>query len=81
MMFYSAIAATELAPPYYLTEAQYEDQVNMVFERYNDNANYVSYLVTASQHCYTPMDITYSADTTGKKHSARCTRDARTTGC
>lgn len=41
----SAIAATEQAPPFSLTAAQYEDQVNVIFEGYNELPNYVSFLV------------------------------------
>jgi hypothetical protein len=40
--------------------------VNKIFERYNKQPNYVSYLITSSQHCYFPSSLTYTADTTGK---------------
>lgn len=39
--------------------------MNKVFERYNAQPNYVSYLVTSSQHCYFPASLTYTADTSG----------------
>ena len=70
MSFYAAIAATEPVDPgspYVLTENEYENEVNKVFGRYNEQPNYVSYLVTSTQHCYFPSGITYTADTTGTK--------------
>ncbi len=71
MAFYSAIAATNLVPPFYLTPSEYENEVNQVFERYNAHANYVSYLVTGSQHCYYPFSLYSTADTTGTTGNGR----------
>jgi hypothetical protein len=65
MSFYSAVAASFETTPLVLTPAEYEDAVNVIFERYNISPNYVSYFVTSSQHCYLPYSLMMTTDTTG----------------
>jgi hypothetical protein len=64
MSFYAAVAASFENNPE-ITPAEYENDVNVIFERYNKNPNYVSYLVTGTEHCYYPFNLMYTADTTG----------------
>ena len=37
--------------------------VNDIFETYNTLPNFVTYLIDGTQHCFTPYDLFYTADT------------------
>ena len=53
--YYAGVAATSLERPLYISKAAYTDAMNVLLKGYSErHANYVSFVVTASQHCYTP---------------------------
>jgi hypothetical protein len=69
--YYAGVAATSLERPLYISKAAYTDAMNVLLKGYSErHANYVSFVVTASQHCYTPYSLMYTADTTGPKGNA-----------
>ena len=62
--FYVAVAATEPVRPLVLTPTAFYDAVNDIFSVYNaENPNFLSFLVSGGQHCFTPINLMY--DTTG----------------
>jgi hypothetical protein len=65
MAYYTSVAASFHDLPLYLTSAEFENAVNVILERYNKNENYVSYLVTGTQHCFLPYNLMMTTDTTG----------------
>ena len=60
--FYIAIAVTTNSERKLITPSQFYDDVNDIFELYNTNTNFITYLVDGYQHCFTNMDIYYTAD-------------------
>jgi hypothetical protein len=64
--FYVAIGFTTDTGAFITPEIFYQD-VNQIFAAYNQNPNFVSYLVDGGQHCFTPADVYYTADGLGPK--------------
>jgi hypothetical protein len=64
--FYVAVGVTNPDVAANITEAQFYNEVNKIFERYNKNTNFVNYMVNGGKHCYTPDAVVYTADTTGQ---------------
>jgi len=50
--------------PIGLTKNAFADEMNEMLEIYDTHKNYVSYVVTSNQHCYTPFSLFYEADAT-----------------
>lgn len=49
-----------------ITPSQFYDDVNLVFSWYNkNNANFITYLIDGDQHCFTPLDLVFTADGLG----------------
>lgn len=67
MGFYTGIATTEHTLPLSPTPST-PNELNLILERYNDQPNDVSYLVTGHQHCYTPHDELAQTDRTGAEY-------------
>ena len=73
--YYSGVAATDsysfdpfvlnVTKPLFLTTAEFCDGMNEIFKGYNELDNYISFVVTSSQHCYTPYSLMYTATTMG----------------
>lgn len=59
--FYSSIAFS-MNMSAAITPAQFYNDVNTIFEGYNSNPNFLTYLVDGDQHCFTPSNLYYSAD-------------------
>lgn len=41
--------------------------VNEIFAVYNNEPNFLTYLVDGPQHCFSPMDVFYTADAKGPR--------------
>lgn len=65
--FYIAIGLTSSNVSAAITPTEFYDGVNDIFELYNPESNFVSYLVDGSQHCFTPSNVYYTADDKGPK--------------
>jgi len=63
--YYSAIAAT-FGDQVWLSGSEYYQELNGVWERYAQHGNFINYMVTGTQHCYTNSDLLFSADTASK---------------
>lgn len=73
--FYIAIGASTPNTTASITPAEFYNQVNQIFELYNPNDNFVSYLVNGNQHCFTPSSVYYSADDMGPKDNGATTSE------
>jgi hypothetical protein len=76
--FYIAVGALTPDSTAAITPEEFYTEVNEVFERYNSNPNFVHFMVTGSQHCFTPMNVVYRADTTGPMGDASSGQPAMT---
>eukprot|EP00603_Paraphysomonas_imperforata_P003403 CAMPEP_0114428196 /NCGR_PEP_ID=MMETSP0103-20121206/8794_1 /TAXON_ID=37642 ORGANISM="Paraphysomonas imperforata, Strain PA2" /NCGR_SAMPLE_ID=MMETSP0103 /ASSEMBLY_ACC=CAM_ASM_000201 /LENGTH=442 /DNA_ID=CAMNT_0001597391 /DNA_START=29 /DNA_END=1357 /DNA_ORIENTATION=- len=65
--FYIAIGATTPNTTAAITPTEFYNGVNDIFELYNPQSNFVSYLVDGGQHCFTPSSVYYTADSMGPK--------------
>jgi hypothetical protein len=63
--FYQAIHVSWNGVPDVLTANFYYQRLSEIVGPYSKNPNYVSYLVTSNQHCYTPFDLLYHYDAAG----------------
>jgi len=64
--FYAAVALS-MGLPAAQTPAEFYDSVNDIFEGYNVHPNFLTYLVSGDQHCFTPMSLYYTADAVSNK--------------
>eukprot|EP00604_Paraphysomonas_vestita_P003633 CAMPEP_0174820236 /NCGR_PEP_ID=MMETSP1107-20130205/3928_1 /TAXON_ID=36770 /ORGANISM="Paraphysomonas vestita, Strain GFlagA" /LENGTH=376 /DNA_ID=CAMNT_0016035169 /DNA_START=214 /DNA_END=1344 /DNA_ORIENTATION=+ len=64
--FYTAVGLS-MGLPALETPAEFYDKVNTIFEAYNTNPNFLTYLVSGDQHCFTPMSLYYTADAVSNK--------------
>lgn len=62
MSFYVAIGLTTPNSTAAITPEIFYDDVNTIFEGYNVNNNFLTYLVNGDQHCFSPLDLFYTAD-------------------
>lgn len=63
--FYVAIAVS-MNVSAAITPAQFYTDINEIFGAYNKaNKNFLTYLVDGAQHCFTPLDLVYTADGLG----------------
>lgn len=62
MSFYVAVGLSMNMTAAITPEIFYDD-VNTIFEGYNTHPNFLTYLVDGDQHCFTPMNLYYSAGT------------------
>jgi predicted transport protein len=63
--FYVAIAVS-MNVSAVITPEQFYADLNEIFGAYNKgNKNFVTYLVDGPQHCFTPLDVVYTADGLG----------------
>lgn len=63
--FYIAIGVSMNTTAVITPEEFYSD-VNEIFGTYNKaNSNFITYLVNGPQHCFTPLDVVYTADGLG----------------
>lgn len=62
MSFYAAIGITTPNASAYITPELFYDDVNAVFEDYNKHENFLTYLVDGGQHCFSPMNLFFTAD-------------------
>ncbi|CAE7623932.1 unnamed protein product, partial [Symbiodinium microadriaticum] len=67
MSFYVAIGVTTPDSSASITPEQFYTDVNIIFEEYNKNYNFLTYLVDGNQHCFTPSSVYYTADAVGPK--------------
>jgi len=65
MSFYVAIGVTTPGSDAAITPEQFYTDLNAIFEEYNKNDNFLTYLVDGDQHCFTPSSVFYSADAMG----------------
>ena len=61
MSFYIAIGVTTPDTSASITPEQFYSDVNTIFEGYNKNDNFLTYLVDGDQHCFTPSSVYYTA--------------------
>lgn len=59
-IFYSALAVSIGKDPFQ-SATEFYDQINDIFAIYNHYPNFLTYLITSDQHCYTPLDAFYTA--------------------
>ena len=69
--FYIAIGVTANSDDKFIYPAKFYDGVNTIFEGYNSLPNFVTYLVDGYQHCFTNMDIYYTADAISKQDDGK----------
>jgi hypothetical protein len=74
MSFYTSVGLS-MGLPAFQTPAQFYDDVNTIFEvnhsplvsphltiqGYNVNPNFLTYLVSGDQHCFTPLSLYYTS--------------------
>lgn len=65
MSFYVAIGVSMNASSKAITPSEFYADVNDIFERYNKQKNFLVYLVDGPQHCFTPINVMYSATPLG----------------
>lgn len=65
--FYVAVGALTPDAKAAITPEEFYAEVNKIFEGYNPSKNFVNYMVAGTKHCFTPTDVVYTADTTGRK--------------
>jgi hypothetical protein len=72
--FYISVAQTTNATKKTITPSEFYVAVNEIFGDYNDaRKNFVTYLVNGDQHCFTPYDLYYTADTISAKDNGAST--------
>lgn len=62
MSFYAMIGITTPNASAYITPELFYEDVNTVFQGYNAHDNFLTYLVDGDQHCFSPMNLFYTAD-------------------
>lgn len=65
MSFYVAIGATTPDTSAFITPKLFYNDVNAIFEEYNAQSNFLTYLVDGDMHCYTCDPLWYTADAMG----------------
>jgi hypothetical protein len=61
MSFYVAIGVTTPDSSAAINPEEFYYGVNTIFEEYNKNDNFLTYLVDGDQHCFTPSSVYYTA--------------------
>jgi len=64
--FYMGVGALTPGADIFITPEQFYMEVNNVFGRYNSKPNFVNFMVTGTKHCFTPQNLVFTADTTGR---------------
>lgn len=62
MSFYAAIGVTTANTSAVITPELFYEDVNAIFENYNTHENFLTYLVDGDQHCFSPLNLFYTAD-------------------
>jgi hypothetical protein len=76
--FYDAIALTVNSTKKVIGAAEFYQGVNTIFGSYNQNPNFVTYLVNGDHHCFTNQNLYYDADATGPNGSKYLLRSRST---